>query len=199
MIKSFFSMLLGVALTAPAFSNGDPVTNGFAKVNTTESTITWVGKKVTGQHTGNVSIDQGQFQFEDGKLVGGNFTIDMTTIQVTDLQGGGKDKLEGHLKSDDFFGVSTFPKATLIVTDVKSTGKNTYDVKANLTIKGITQPVSFPATVNWSDNQYVATAKITIDRSLYNVRYGSGKFFENLGDNTIYDDFTLDVNVVAKS
>jgi polyisoprenoid-binding protein YceI len=117
----------------------------------------------------------------------------MTSIKVKDLQGETAGKLEGHLKSDDFFSAATFPTATLIILEAKDKGKGNYEIKANLTIKGITQPVTFPAAVTQDGSRFKATAQISIDRSLYEVKYGSGKFCDNLGDKTIYDNFDLTV------
>jgi len=122
----------------------------------------------------------------------------MTTIKVTDLQGEYAGKLEGHLKSEDFFGVTTYPNATLIILNAQHKGNNEYNVKANLTIRGITQEIQFPATVKAEGKKYKAEADVTIDRSLFNVKYGSGKFYEDLGDKTIYDDFQLKVSLVTQ-
>ena len=136
---------------------------------------------------------------EDGTLVGGNFTIDMNTLTNTDLEGENKGKLEGHLKSDDFFGVATYPTAKLDITNVEAQGGNKYEITGDLTIKEKTHEVTFPATVTTQGNQVTADASITIDRSKYDVRYGSGSFFDNLGDKTIYDEFHLQVSLVAEN
>lgn len=159
-------------------------------VNVEASTITWTGKKVTGAHTGTIDVKEANLQFTDDKLSGGSIVIDMTSLTNTDLSGGGKGKLEGHLKSDDFFGVTNHPTATLMIKDVQSTGA-IYNITGDLTIKGTTAPISFNAEM--VDGK--AVAKITVDRTKYNVRYGSGKFFENLGDKTIYDNFDLEVSL----
>ena len=159
-------------------------------VNTAASTITWTGKKVTGTHTGTINVKEANLQFTDEKLSGGTIVIDMASLTNTDLEGGGKGKLEGHLKSDDFFGVADHPTATLTINDVKTTG-NIYNVTGDLTIKGTTAPITFNAEM--VDGK--AIAKITVDRTKYNVRYGSGKFFDNLGDKTIYDNFDLEVSL----
>jgi polyisoprenoid-binding protein YceI len=115
----------------------------------------------------------------------------MTSLISTDLEGDSKAKLEGHLKSDDFFSVEKHPTSTLVFTNVKSTGKNSYEVTGDLTIKGITKPITFDVSIY--GNKATATAKI--DRAEYNVRYGSGSFFDNLGDKTIYDEFDLVVDL----
>ena len=114
------------------------------------------------------------------------------------MQGEYAGKLEGHLKSDDFFGVVAFPTATLIILNAQHKGNNEYNVKANLTIRGVTQEIQFPATVKPEGKKYKAEANITIDRSQYNVKYGSGKFYEDLGDKTIYDEFELKVSLVTE-
>jgi len=129
--------------------------------------------------------------------VGGNFTIGMSTLSNTDLEGEQKGKLEGHLKSDDFFGVATYPTATLTTTKVEPKADNTYQVTGVMTIKNKTNQVQFPATVTTEGNQVKANASITVDRSGYDVRYGSDSFFDNLGDKVIYDDFYLEVLLVA--
>ena len=135
---------------------------------------------------------------QKGILVGGSFTIDMNTIKDTDLNGDYAGKLEKHLKSDDFFGVETYPVATLIILEAKPGANNAYTIKANLTIKGITQPIEFVAIVTPDGKNYRAESKLNIDRSLFNVKYGSGKFYDDLGDKTIYDEFELNVSLVTE-
>ena len=124
-------------------------------------------------------------------ISGGNFEVDLTSIFVSDLNGEYKQKLEGHLKSDDFFSVDKFPKANLLIKETRQKMPNHYEINADLTIKGITNPVSFEMHIE--DN--VAMSKLIIDRSKFDVRYGSNSFFENLGDKTIYDDFEIDVTL----
>ncbi|MCQ0110240.1 YceI family protein [Zhouia amylolytica] len=160
-------------------------------VNAEKSTVTWKGYKVTGSHEGTVALKDGHLEFEGDKLTGGEFVVNMTTIGSTDLEGEWKTKLDGHLKSDDFFGVENHPTSTLVFKNVKATGKNSYEVTGDLTIKGITNPVTFDVSVYGSK----ATATLKIDRSKYNVKYGSGSFFDNLGDKTIYDEFDLVVDL----
>lgn len=161
--------------------------------NTAKSEIKWTGKKVTGEHFGKVELKNGQFSLENNKVSEGKFVIDMTSITCDDLEGEWNEKLVGHLKSDDFFGVDNHPEATLVVNSSSKWKNDKATLKGDLTIKGITKPIEFEASKN--GNQF--TAVLTIDRTLYNVRYGSGKFFDNLGDKTIYDDFTIEVNMVT--
>ncbi len=161
-------------------------------VSAAKSTINWVGKKVTGQHEGTIKLKDGAFFMKDGKIARGKFTVDMTSIEVTDLKAGeGKEKLEGHLKADDFFGVEKFATASINFTTVTPKANGVYNVVANLTIKGITKPVTFDLIVK--DNN--ATAKVVVDRTKYDIKYGSGSFFDNLGDKVISDNFDLTVSL----
>jgi len=162
------------------------------KINTETSMIEWVGKKVTGAHNGSIKFVSGSLQFDGNKLKGGQFQVDMTSITVLDLQTGkGKEKLEGHLKNDDFFGVDKHPASTLVFKTVKDNGNGNYTITADLTIKGITKPVTFEMAV--SNGR--ARTSFKVDRTKYDIKYGSGSFFDNLGDKAIYDDFELTVVV----
>ena len=157
------------------------------EIKTDKSTVVWKGYKVTGSHEGTISIKSGDLLFDEDKLTGGNFVIDMASITVTDLEGDYKGKLEGHLKSDDFFGVANHPTASLVFTNVESSGKNSYNVTGDLSIKGITHPIDFSISIYGSK----ATASLKIDRSKYDVKYGSTSFFDGLKDKAIYDEFDL--------
>ena len=163
------------------------IEDGKKEVKVETSSVTWKGYKVTGSHAGSIALKQGSLEFKDGKLTGGEFVIDMTSIINTDMEGEYKAKLEGHLKSDDFFGVSTYPTAKLVFNTVKSTGKNSYEVTGDLTIKDKTNPVTFDMSIYGNK----ATANVKIDRTEYEVRYGSASFFDNLQDKAIYDEFDL--------
>lgn len=184
MKKTVLSLVM-TAVFGLALAN--PVDGEKKEVKTDASKVTWKGYKVTGSHMGTIDLQSGALMFEDGKLTGGEFTVDMSTLISTDLQGGMKEKLEGHLKSDDFFGVESNPTSKLVFTNVEASGKNRYKVTGDLTIKGTTKAVTFDVSVYGSK----ATATLTIDRSEFDVRYGSGSFFDNLGDKTIYDDFEI--------
>lgn len=164
------------------------------KVDSEKSTIKWHGEKVTGEHSGNILLKEGWISWNNEKLTGGTFTIDMASISNSDIEDAEYNaKLVGHLKSDDFFGVEKFPTAKL---DIKSSEKftnNKATVKAHLTIKEITHPIEFIAQKNgdWF------MAEIVVDRSKYDVRYGSGSFFDDLGDKMIYDEFTMTVKIAT--
>ena len=167
-------------------------TNSFEKkkVNIEESTIEWKGEKLTGSHEGTIQLKDGFFLMEDGELVGGEFTADMTSIDVTDLEGDSRQKLMGHLKSDDFFGVEEHETATFVINTVAKKG-DIYGISGDLTIKGNTNPIAFDMKMGKNS----ASTNLTIDRTKYDVRYGSGSFFDNLGDKTIYDEFDLAINL----
>lgn len=163
-----------------------------------KSSVVWVGKKVNGKHVGFVSLKSGVFTVEDDQITSGNFVIDMTSIESTDLEGEKKKKLDDHLRSTDFFSVEKYPEAKLTITESGSFDDGDAEVTGNLTIKGRTHPITFNATRENVDNGVKYFAKINVDRTKYNVRYGSRKFFDNLGDKAIYDVFELKVNILAK-
>jgi len=187
-------LLLVLLFAAMGFNNpaGEVITK---EVVISESLVSWKGYKVLGNHTGEIRIKKGDLKFDGDQLVGGNFVIDMSTISSTDLEGETAQKLIGHLSSPDFFAIQEFPTADFVITKVISRGQaGDYKIIGDLTIKGKSQEISF--NTMFKDN--VATASTKIDRSKFDVRYGSGSFFENLGDNTIYDEFDLDIKLVLK-
>ena len=157
------------------------------EIKTENSTLTWKGYKMTGSHYGTVAIQSGHLVFNEGELTGGEFVVDMTSLVSDDLTGEYKGKLEGHLKSDDFFGTDKHPTAKLAFTKVERSGKNSYSVTGDLTIKGTTSPVSFELSVYGNK----ANATMKVDRTTYDIRYGSASFFDDLQDKVIYDEFDL--------
>ncbi len=161
------------------------------EINIKKSSVLWKGNKVTGSHEGTIKIKSGFLKFEKKKFIGGEFEIDMNSLICTDLSGEYKGKLEGHLKDDDFFGVSKFPISTLEITKAKHQKGNTYECTAAITIKGKTEIITF----NTDINKDTAVAKIKIDRTKFDIKYGSGSFFKGLGDNMIYDEFDLNINL----
>jgi polyisoprenoid-binding protein YceI len=170
------------------------------KLNTTESSLEWGGKKMTGEHKGTIQFKSGELSNDHGNY-SGTFVIDMTTIKNTDLEGKPKERLEGHLKSDDFFGVDQYPVSTFIVTSIKSLPPSddeayTHTISGNLTIRDKTHPLSFYAVMKTTPAGLLFNGVATIDRSKYNVKYGSKTFFNDIGDKMIYDEFTLRFNVV---
>lgn len=174
--------------------------DGNHTVNTNASKVIWHGEKVTGEHFGTVDIKSGNLIVRDGELQGGSFEIDMTTITSTDLTGEYQQKLNGHLKSSDFFGVESYPIASFDITRVISKGSDGwYKIVGNITIKETTKEIKFDAQLSPMGDAIVAKADIVIDRSEFDVRYGSGSFFDNLGDKTIYDEFELKIELTTKS
>ncbi len=182
---------LGIALMAVFAMSFTSVDGEKKEINTSESKVEWKGYKVTGFHEGTIALKSGALEFEGEKLIGGLFVIDMTSLVSTDLEGEYKGKLEGHLKSDDFFGVEKFGTSTLSFKTVTPKGKNTYEVVGDLTLKGITKPVTFDFSVYGTK----ATASLKIDRTKYDVKYGSASFFDGLKDKAIYDEFDILVDL----
>lgn len=194
-MKNFSFLLAFVALIGLAFTNpaSAPV-----MVDTNASYVKWTGYKVTGKHFGKVKIQDGKLDYNNGVLTGGSFVMDMKSISVEDISGEYANKLRGHLMSDDFFGVEKHPMAKFVITKAISRGTpGAYKVIGNLTIKGITKEIRFNADLKEENGKTIGVASMKIDRSEFDIRFGSGSFFENLGDKTIYDEFDLDVNLVV--
>lgn len=163
-------------------------------VNKSASSVAWLAKKVTGEHNGTVGISAGALNVDGNKLVGGNFTIDLKSIKDLDITDANyNQKFIGHISSGDFFEVEKFPTATFVITKVAGN-----QVTGNLTVKGITKSITFPAEIAVKGGKVTAKANITIDRTDFNIRYGSKKFFESIGDKAIYDDFALTVSLVSE-
>ncbi|WP_432221201.1 YceI family protein [Flavobacterium sp. TMP13] len=169
--------------------SGAAVSAQTKKIDVSKSTINWVGKKVTGQHSGTVNFKDGAVVFSGKKLKGGSFTVDMPSLNATDLSGEYQTKLNGHLKADDFFGTDKYQTATLVFKTIGAKSADLYTVTADLTIKGITNPVTFDVAVKGN----TATTAFKVDRTKYNIKYNSGSFFESLGDKTIDDNFELSI------
>lgn len=162
------------------------------KINVAKSSVEWLAKKVTGQHNGIVKFKSGALVFKGKNLAGGTFVVDMPTMTATDLTGEYKDKLDGHLKADDFFGTAKFPTATLVFKKLANKGNGLYSVTADLTIKGITKAISFDLAVKANS----ATTTFMVDRTKYDIKYGSKSFFESIGDKAIDDEFELKIALV---
>lgn len=168
------------------------------KVVGAESDINWTGKKVTGAHNGTIDIKAGTLLLDNGQLSGGSFTIDTTSIKILDITDPATNtQFAGHLFSEDFFAAERFPEATFDITHVAPENDDNSLITGNLTIKGITHPVSFHADVHIADNSISASGKILVDRTSYDMKFRSGNFFTNLGDTLIYNEFELDVKLTA--
>jgi polyisoprenoid-binding protein YceI len=169
-----------------------------------QSAAKWHGTKIGGEHSGNIDIKAGELTVANNQVTGGTIVIDMTTISNTDLPDeDSKGKLVGHLKSDDFFSVEAYPNATFTIKGISpvanaAAGQPNYNVSGDMTIKDKTNPVSFPAYITTENGVAKAKADVTIDRSQFDVRYGSKSFFDNLGDKVISDEFTVSFDVVAQ-
>lgn len=201
-MKNTFLLLGLTAFSLVSFTNpgAKKAKETTYKIDGQQSKLTWNAKKVTGEHAGLAPISGGSVVLDGGKLKGGSIDVslkDLTVTDLTDPEANGK--LTKHLKSDDFFAVEKHPAAKLVITSATPTGAGAYDVTGKLTIKGITNEVKFPATVKADNQKLTATAKVTVDRTKYDIKFRSKNFFENLGDKAIDDNFTLDVSLVASS
>jgi polyisoprenoid-binding protein YceI len=207
-----FSILLGFAVMIVGAqaadqtkaSSSEPTVSGTMTLNVEKSTIKWIGKKVVGnQHHGTINFSKGNFSIADGKLTGGRFDVDMKSITDKDLDSKEmRAKLEGHLKSEDFFGVKSFPTGSFSITKAVHNAKAgsdeaNYSITGTMKLKGISQKLSFPARIDIENGTLTASAKVVFDRSKFDVRYGSGSFFDNLGDNVISDEISLNLNMKA--
>ncbi len=194
------TIILFIAVIGILFASKTQASEATLRLVPEKSTFGWVGKKVTGQHNGVISITSGQVTVAGNSVTGGTFVVDMTTIKDLDIKDD-KDraKLERHLKSADFFEVETYPTATFVISSVTPLSPGEQDanhsVTGDLTIKGITHSITFPASIQETETGYSATADFTVDRSRWNVRYGSGSFFKGLGDKLIHDDFEVSLDL----
>ena len=169
------------------------------QIQKASSTVNWTGKKVLGLHTGSINIASGFIEIIDNTIVGGEIEIDMTSIVITDID----DKKTNqeffeHLLNDDFFSVEKFKTSKLVINGSNKIENTKSKIKGILTIKDIAHPVNFIATVEIFTNTLHSMGEIVIDRTMYNIRYGSGKFIDNLGDKLIYDDFVLQFKLVGQ-
>lgn len=161
-----------------------------------QAEIKWTGKKLGGTHYGYIKLKEGSLMMENSQITAATFVIDMKSIKNVDVENKEDNKkLIGHLSSDDFFGVEKYPEAMLKITESTAFENHKAILKGDLTIKGITHPIAFTAT--YSDHKLMTS--ITVDRSKYNIKYASKSFFKNLGDEFIYDNFTLDVSLVLEN
>ena len=197
-MKKIISSLGLLALIIITTSFVKPAKKEVYKIDIEKSSIEWLAKKVTGQHVGTIKLSSGQLEANGNALKSGSFLIDMNTIVCTDLQGEYNGKLIGHLRSEDFFSVEKNPVSKFDITKITAAGADRVNITGNLTIKGITQPITFPASVKKQDNAIVAVAKnVKVDRTKYDIRYGSKSFFASIGDKAIDNEFELSINLVA--
>ncbi|MGI4738332.1 MAG: YceI family protein [Janthinobacterium lividum] len=211
MKKILLPALLGAALlaTPTIFAHKAP-THAAAKavvaykLQPQLSTLGWEGKAVTHGHNGTMQFASGDLQVNGNQVVGGTVVVDMKTLKATDITDAENHaKFVGHMSSDDFFGAEKFPTSTFKITNVKpiagaAANADNATITGDMTIKGVTQQISFPAKVGVKNGVAAATGKVTIDRTKFGLKYGSKSFFDSIGDKAINDDFTLAFNVVAK-
>ena len=165
------------------------------KISPENSTIEWVGEKVSGAHSGYINLQNAFFLFEEKKIVGGEFNIDMNSIKCTDIENPAyAAKLEEHLKDPDFFNSSKYPTSNFKITNIIFDGTS-YMITGNITIKEISQEITFPAKFENDGDLFHANATLKIDRTKHDIKYGSGSFFDDLGDRMIYDEFTLKIHL----
>lgn len=164
--------------------------------DTAKSKIEWTGSKIVGKHTGVINLKEGFIISKNNKFENGTFSVNMKSINTTDLKDSMKEKLDTHLKSDDFFSVEKHPVSKIVIKKVTELDKGKIHVVGDLTIKDVTAPVEFDSHITEKGKEVTAHAEITFDRTKYNIRYGSGKFFDNLGDKLINDEVKLNVHLV---
>ena len=167
--------------------------DGVYNIENETSFITWTGREVsTSFHYGTIDLTSGQFELSEGLISSGEFVVDMTTIKNQDLPSeSAQDRLETHLKSDDFFSVEAYPTAKISILQSEKISDGKWLVLGGLTIKNFTHPIEFEminSLEGWN-------ATLVFDRSLYEVKFRSGTFFEMLGDKMIYDDIELEINL----
>ena len=203
----FAAAVFGAAPVAMAQKNNSAkmATNAAAyKLQPQLSTLGWEGKAVTHGHVGTMQFNGGELLVKGNAVVGGSAVVDMKTMKATDIkEADSQAKFVGHMSGDDFFGAEKFPTSTfkiVTVTPIKGAAKDADNatITGDMTIKGVTQRLSFPAKVGVKDGVAAATGKVTIDRTKYGLKYGSKSFFDSLGDKAINDNFDLTFNVIAK-
>lgn len=198
LMVAVLAALVSVSAMADGGKKGATAAPVALKVDTKASTFNWLGKKVTGEHNGTIGIQSGSLVLNAGKLKGGEFTIDMKSIKCLDLTDAGYNaKLIGHLTTPDFFDVAKYPTAALKIKKATAKGNGNYDVTGDLTINGVTQPITFPTVVTVDGKSATAVAKFEVDRTKFGSKYASKSFFDTIGDKMINDTFQVDVKIVA--
>lgn len=166
-------------------------------INVQSSTVKWKGSKISESHEGIINIKKGVLIISDGLLVGGEFTFDMNSIGTTDMSEKYNQKLDNHLKNEDFFNVELYPSASLVIKRAMKYKENIYNLVGELTIKDITRPIKFQANVDINGENFSAQSKIKIDRTKWDITYKSGNFFKDLGDKAILDEIEFDIFLLS--
>ena len=199
MKKAILALLVVIASVAGVQAQ---LADGKYILDFNKSSIVWSAKKVTGSgHTGTVRVSSGVIYVKGNAGITGKVKIDMNAMVITDISDAGTNaNFLNHLKADDFFNTVAFPDAMFEVTSVQDAKVNngtTHNVTGNMTIKGITKPLSFPAKITGGGNQVFVEGSVGVDRSQFDVRYGSTAFFDNLGDKAIDNIFNLNIKLVG--
>ncbi|MBL0742081.1 YceI family protein [Chryseolinea lacunae] len=173
-------------------------------VDPQNSTVLWTGSYTFNfnEHRGAIKLLKGEIEMTGEQITGGSFVLDMTSIENHDMRGDSAARdLEKHLKSSDFFDVAKFPKALFTITKATpvtaNAGEPNYEITGNLTLKGVKNTLTFRATSTKVNGELKVSAKLKFDRTRWNVRYDSGKFFSNIGDGAISDAIGLEILLVA--
>ena len=190
-----------LAVNLSSFNNTEPLTYN---VNIEKSMLHWTGYYLFSfsEHNGTIGLSGGQIKIANQEITSGFFDIDMKSIRNLDIPDGGGKDLESHLMSDDFFSADKFPTAHFEITKTEKIkepqhGGPNYDVTGDLTIKGVKNSLTFPALIQFSEDGLEAKAKFKFDRTKWNVRYNSGKFFFDVGDGAISDAIGIEIQLVT--
>lgn len=202
-MKQLFILAFAAILLVGTARAVEPAKGTVYSIDTEKSKVVWLGKKVTGEHTGTISFYDGEVVYEENKPVSVSIKMDMNSIVCTDLTNEQwNQKLVGHLKSDDFFSVEKHPESVFTADSFQpkqaDANGNNYIVSGTLTIKGISHEISFPAKVEVTNSGLIALGTAKVDRTKYDIKYSSGSFFQDLGDNLIYDEFEITFELAAK-
>ena len=200
MKKAILALFVAIASVAAVQAQ---LADGKYILDFNKSSIVWSAKKVTGSgHTGTVRVSSGVIYVKGNAGITGKVKIDMNAMVITDISDAGTNaNFLNHLKAEDFFNTVVFPDAMFEVTSVqvaKGNNGTTHNVNGNMTIKGITKALSFPAKITGGGNQVFVEGSVGVDRSQFDVKYGSSTFFDSLGDKAINNDIRLTFNLVAK-
>ena len=171
---------------------------GEYQIDKTKSVVRWIGRTPVKFHDGTINIQEGNFSVDDNGILNGDIIIDMESINCTDLSGGGKKSLEEHLMNDDFFSVNKYKTSKINISSEMKPNNGLIDFKGNLEIKNISNPISFKSSISKTpEGKYTASSKLTFDRSMYNVKYKSKSFFDDLGDKFINDDIEIELEIIT--
>lgn len=193
-ISSTDENVMTTETTAPEFTTEDAqeISDGVYTIDPDASVVTWKGTAIGKEHVGDVRVKEGTIMVQDRSVSDGSVVVDMTSISDHDLDSVMQEQLVQHLKSDDFFAVETYPETTLHFTEVVRTSyMGVYTVTADLTIRGITHPISFDLIVKPDGDAMIATTDLVIDRTQWDVTFGSERFADKIGATIVDDEISL--------